>query len=122
MAETAATPPAARLALYKSLVATRSDVEVKGASIPYTSLNGHMFSFLTKEGTLALRLPAADRDAFLRRYKTRLCEQHGKVLDEYVEVPGALLERTKQLKKYFDASVAYVGAMKPKSTTRKKEK
>jgi hypothetical protein len=45
--------------------------------MPYTSLNGHMFSFLTKTGKLALRLPEPERDAFLKKYKTTLCEQQG---------------------------------------------
>lgn len=48
--------PGDKLVLYESLVSTRPDIERKGATMPYTSLNGHMFSFLTKEGTLALRL------------------------------------------------------------------
>jgi hypothetical protein len=35
--------------------------------MPYTSLNGHMFSFLTETGTMALRLPAGEREAFLKK-------------------------------------------------------
>ena len=88
--------------------------------MPYTSLNGHMFSFLTKTGTLALRLPTKERDAFLKKYKTQLCEQYGTVMEAYVEVPDALLKKTLELKKYFDLSYAYVGSLKPKPTTRKK--
>jgi TfoX/Sxy family transcriptional regulator of competence genes len=75
-----------------------------------------MFSFLTKTGTLALRLPDEERDAFLKRHKTKLCEQHGTVMKEYVEVPGALLKKTKELQPYFEASYAYVGSLKPKPT------
>src|SRR5262245_10954831 len=121
MAKAAPTPPADQLALYQALVATNPEFEVKGASMPYTSLNGHMFSFLTKDGTLALRLPTDEREAFLKQHKTRLCEQHGKVLEEYVEVPESLLKKTKQLKKYFDISLAYISSLKPKPTTRKKK-
>ena len=54
------------LALYEKLVATHPEVERKGDRMPYTSLNGHMFSFLTSTGTLSLRLPAEARDAFLQ--------------------------------------------------------
>jgi TfoX/Sxy family transcriptional regulator of competence genes len=114
-----ASPPDDKLLLYDQLVATRSDVERKGATMPYTSLNGHMFSFLTPTGTLALRLPAAEREAFLAKYKTRLCEQHGRVLEEYVEVPDALLKKTRELKTYFDLSYDYVAALKPKATKKK---
>ncbi len=112
--------PAAKLELYEKLVATNPSVERKGATTPYTSLNGHMFSFLTKTGTLALRLPDEERDAFLKKYKTTLCESYGTVMKEYAEVPDALLKKTRELKKFFDLSHAYVGSLKPKPTTRKK--
>jgi len=113
--------PAEKLALYEKLVATNPNVERKGATVPYTSLSGHMFSFLTKTGALALRLPTDERDAFMRKYKTKLCEQHGKIMQEYVEVPDALLKKTRELKKYFDLSFAYVGSLKPKPTKRVKK-
>ena len=112
--------PAARVAHYDRLVATLPGVERKGAGMPYTSVNGHMFSFLTKDGTLALRLPDGERDAFLARYRTRLCEQHGVVLKEYVEVPDALLSRTAELAPYFASSRTHVASLKPKATTRPK--
>ena len=99
-------------------MATNPSLERKGATTPYTSVNGHMFSFLTKTGTLALRLPSEEREAFLKKFKTKLCEQHGTVLKEYVEVPEALLKKTRKLKKYFDLSYAYVSSLKPKPTKR----
>ncbi|MBM4069408.1 MAG: TfoX/Sxy family protein [Planctomycetes bacterium] len=119
-----ATPsvPADILDLYDQLVATNPSIESKGAAMPYTSVNGHMFSFLTKTGTLALRLPAEEREAFLKAHKAKLCEQHGAVLAEYVEVPATLLRRTQDLKKYFDLSYAYVKSLKPKPTKKKPAK
>ena len=83
----------AALALYETLVATNPRVERKGATMPYTSLNGHMFSVLRKDGKLALRLPTEARSAFLKKYKTTLSEQCGSVQPEYVVVPDALLSR-----------------------------
>ena len=59
---------AANLGLYEMLVATNPSVDRKGATMPYTSLNGHMFSFLTKEGEMALRLPAEDRERFIEKF------------------------------------------------------
>jgi hypothetical protein len=112
--------PADKLALYERLVATLPGVTRKGATVPYTSLNGHMFSYLTKAGTLALRLPKDTRDAFLEKYETTLCKQYGVVQKEYVDVPDALLKKTAELKKYFAASFEYVSSLKPKPTTRKK--
>ena len=66
-----------KLELYEKLVATNPNVQRKGATVPYTSLNGHMFSYLSKEGKLELRLPAEAREAFLKKYKARLCQAFG---------------------------------------------
>jgi hypothetical protein len=110
-----------KLALYEKLVATNPKVERKGATVPYTSVNGHMFSYLSKEGKLALRLPEAEREAFLKKYKAKLCDAYGKVQPEYVEVPDSLLASTKELKKFFDASFEYVSSLKPKPTSKKKK-
>jgi hypothetical protein len=112
---------ATALELYEKLVATNPNVERKGATVPYTSLNGHMFSYLSKEGKLALRLPVEEREAFIKKYKAGLCQAYGIVQKEYVEVPDSLLASTRELKKYFDSSYEYVKAMKPKPTTRKKK-
>jgi len=122
MAKPAAeTTPSEELRLYEKLVATNPNVERKGDTVPYTSLNGHMFSYLSKEGKLALRLPAGEREAFLKKYKAKLCEAYGRVQPEYVEVPDSLLSSTRELKKFFDSSYEYVGSLKPKPTTTKKK-
>src|SRR5215471_6041576 len=105
---------ASRLELYDRLVATNPEVQRKGDTVPNTTVNGHMFSYLGKSGELALRLPEAEREIFLKKYKTKLCELYGVVQKEYVVVPEALLKKTKELKPYFDASYAYVSKLKPK--------
>jgi len=108
-----------KLELYEKLVATNPSVERKGATVPYTSVNGNMFSYLSKEGKLELRLPAGEREAFLKKYKARLCEAYGKVQPEYVEVPDALLSSTRELKKYFNCSYAYAASLKPTAGKKK---
>lgn len=108
--------PADKLELYEKLVATNTEAERKGVTMPYTSINGHMFSFLTKEGALALRLPTEEREAFLKKYKTQLCEQHGTVMKEYAAVPDRLLKKTSELQHYFELSFDYVRSLKPKPT------
>jgi hypothetical protein len=110
----------AALALYEKVVAAMAGVERKGDTMPYTSMNGHMFSVLHKDGSVALRLPTSDRESFLKNYKTTLASQYGIVQPEYVLVPDSLLARTKELQRFFEISRAYVGSLKPKPTTRKK--
>lgn len=108
--------PRSRLELYEGVVATIDEVERKGATMPYTSRNGHMFSFLDDKGSMALRLSAEDRDAFLSRYRSTLAEQHGRVMREFVVVPDDLLERTAELEAWFRCSHDWVGSLKPKPT------
>ena len=118
MAKTASQIPSDKLALYEKLVMTNPKVQRKGDTVPYTSLNGHMFSYLSKNGKMALRLPAEEREVFLKKYKSKLFEAYGIVQKEYVEVPDSLLEKTSELKKFFDVSYSYVGSLKPKPTTK----
>ena len=113
----AAVPPAA-LARYEKLVAALPAVERKGATVPYTSVNGHMFSYLTKSGSLALRLPPDDRAAFLAKYDAQLAEAYGIVQKEFVAVPDALFAKTSEITKWMAKSFAWVSARKPKPTTR----
>jgi len=58
-----------------------------------------MFSFLTKEGVVALRLPAEVREQFMKYFETELCVQYGKVMKEN-----------------FDLNFEYVSSLKPKPT------
>jgi hypothetical protein len=111
-----------KVELYNKLVASHPDAVRKGDTIPYTSLNGHMYSFLSKADEVALKLPAEERKKFIEKYKTKLAENYGIVQKEYVVVPDSLLDKTDELKLYFDMSYAYVGTLKPKATIKSKKK
>jgi hypothetical protein len=119
-AKTATAPPD-KLELYEQLVATNPAIQRKGATVPYTSLNGHMFSYLSKEGKLALRLPPEEREVFMKKYKAKLCSAYGVVQPEFVEVPDSLLSAMLELKKFFDRSYEYVGSLKPRPTSKGKK-
>lgn len=112
------TAPADKIELYNKLVATLPAVERKGAAIPYTSLNGNMFSFLDKEGKMGLRLAEQEREKFMVQYKTKLFAAHGIIMKEYVTVPDTLLKDTMKMKKYFEMSYEYAKTLKAKPATR----
>jgi TfoX/Sxy family transcriptional regulator of competence genes len=113
--------PAEKVALYEKAVATLPGVERKGADNPYTSLNGNMFSLLSAvTETMALRLPAEEREAFLKKYKSKLFEVYGAVMKEYLTVPDALLKNTKELQKYMTLSYEYAKTLKPKASKKKR--
>jgi TfoX/Sxy family transcriptional regulator of competence genes len=119
MSKTSNFPPQDKIELYDQLIATHPDIERKGVTNPYTSLNGHMFTHLSKDGTLGLRLPKEEREAFLEKYNTSLYESYGAVMKEYVAVPDDLLQNTEELKQYLDLSYEYIKTLKPKPTKKK---
>jgi hypothetical protein len=106
--------PAAKLELYERLIATHAEIERKGDVHPYTSVNGHMFTYLDQTGTLGMRLPAAEVEAFLKKYKTTLFVSYGAVKKDWVTVPDALLKDTKVLKTYLAISFGFTKTLKPK--------
>lgn len=108
-----------KVGLYEKLVATNASVTLKGATHPYTALNGNMSSYLHPSGKMALRLPEEEREKFLAKYATKLFEAYGVVQKEYVTVPDALLENTKELKKYFDLSCEYTASLKAKPSKKR---
>ena len=99
-------------------LAAAAGLERKGATMPYTSLNGHMFSFLQPDGRLALRLSSEDRERFMTAHHASLAEQHGRVLKEYVLVPDDLVARTDEILTWLERSRAHVATLKPKPTKR----
>ena len=104
-------------ARYVELVGTVGEASLKGARIPYTSMNGNMYSYLGENG-VGLRLPADVREEFLGKYRTTLYHAYGIVQQEYVTVPPDLLARTDELAPYFRVSFDYAKTLRPKPTRR----
>lgn len=87
---------------------------VKGAKNPYTSRNGHMFSFLTAEGTMAIRLPDDLAVEFQSAYDSGPVTQYGRVMRGYVAVPDGLLSETEELRSWLTKSYEWIGTLDPK--------
>ena len=102
---------------YAELVATIHEAQLRGAKMPYTSMNGNMYSYLGENG-VGLRLPADVREEFLAKYQTTLYHTHGIVQKEYVTVPAELLVMANELAPYFRVSFDYAKSLKPKATKR----
>jgi len=108
-----------KVELYNKLVGTNPKIERKGKTTPYTSVNGHMFSFLSKEGVMGLRLSQSDREEFIQKFDSKLMEQHGRTMKEFVEIPEDLLQKTEVLSECLQKSFDYVSSLKPKPTKKK---
>lgn len=120
MSDKADQVPADKLELYKRLIDSHPEIELKGGmKLPYTSYQGNMFSQLTKAGVVGLRLGKNERQAFIAAYDSGLLETYGTVMKEYVAVPDQLLHDTKKLLPYLEQSYAYAKTLKPKPSKRK---
>jgi len=106
--------PHDKLLLYDNMIGMNSEIDRKGATLPYTSVNGNMFTFFSKDGTINIRLPEKERVDFMNTFEARLSVQHGVTLKEYVVVPESLLENTILLLHYLNISFEYAKTLKPK--------
>jgi TfoX/Sxy family transcriptional regulator of competence genes len=111
--------PADKLALFDKLIAINPEIERKGANNAYAAVNGNMFLLMQPSGVLAMRLPEAAREEFLKKYHAGLHEAYGAVMKEYVAVPDALLGKTKELQKYLASSYEHVKTLKAKPSRKK---
>ena len=75
-----------------------------------------MYSFLTADGTMALRLSDELGDDFQSEYESGPVEQYGSVMRGYVSVPDELLSDTEKLGSWFSKSYDWIGRLEPKPT------
>lgn len=116
----ASTVPQDRIDQYDRLIATVPGAERKGATIPFTSVNGRMVSYLSGTGSLVLRLPTPDRERFLTEFGATLHEAYGIVQKEFVDVPDELFAATELVAPWFAAATAHGASQKPKPTMRRR--
>jgi hypothetical protein len=112
--------PREALELYTILVESSSgEAAVKGAKNPYTSRNGHMFSFLAPDGSMALRLSEAAGEEFRSRYESGPVTAYGSVMRGYVSVPAELFANTDEMQDWFQRAWEWIGTLEPKDTKKK---
>ena len=115
MAKTPDKVPEDKLKLYQKVIDTQADIELKGGlKLPHTSTNGYMFSSLTKDGRLGIRLSKEDSEVFMKKYKTVPFKNYGANIKEHVEVPDGFLRKPKELGKWLAKSYAYTKELPPK--------
>jgi len=105
---------------YRELVADATGEKVKGKANPYTSMNGNMFSFLDKTGTLCLRLSDEDRMTFVAAFEAGPVVQYGAVMKEYVSMPPQVVADPVALQDWFAKCLTYARTL-PAKPTRKKQ-
>ncbi len=108
-------PPEA-LERYRAAVELSGNGELKGAKSPYTSRNGHMFSFLDADGGLALHLSDDLETEFRSQHESGPVIQHGNTMRGYSSVPSELLDDTESLSEWYRRAWEWIGSLQPKPT------
>ena len=110
-----------KLEHYKQVVEEHPDAKLKGAKSDYTSKNGHMFSFLSGEGIMALRFGKDEQKELMEEFGTDFVIQYNSVMHGYVDVPDDVVSDPKAFSSLFQRSYEYISSLEPKPTTKKKK-
>ncbi len=110
--------PVEALERYRAAVEASGNGEVKGSKNPYTSRNGHMFSFLDPDGVMALQLSSDLESEFRSHYHSGPVVQYGRTMRNYSSVPAELLDDTEALRQWYDRAWEWIGTLEPKPTKR----
>ncbi len=114
-------PPEALVALFGELVDGLPGAELRQMfGCPVAFVSGNMLSGL-HQSSMMLRLSEVDRAAFQKRYAARLFEPiPGRIMREYVVLPGSLVGDPRELKKWVARGHAYVASLPPKQRRSRK--
>ncbi|MEO9510616.1 MAG: TfoX/Sxy family protein [Flavobacteriaceae bacterium] len=102
------------LKIYDEVAAANPNFDRKGKTMPYTSVNGHMFSLLNKKGELGIRLSKEDTTEFDEEYGAKPFISYGATMRNYVLIPETLLKDKEALTKYLQKGYEYAMSLPPK--------
>jgi len=108
--------PLEQLKQYDLVVSMVPGMERKGVTMPYTSMNGNMYTIMRNDGVLGLRLSKEEGIKFLETFDTVMFENYGSKMKDYVTVPDALLMNTEKMVEYLIKSHENAKTLKPKPT------
>lgn len=115
MPPTPDTVPEWLVELYRAAIDTQPDIELKGGQkLPHTAVNGYMYSSLTKDGRMGIRLSDDDRAVFLAEHDAIPFTNYGATIREHVEVPETLVRDTEELGVLLARSRDYTMTLPPK--------
>ena len=113
--------PEERVELYDKLIETLPDQKRKGAASAYTSLNGHMFSFVDKTGEFAFRYSEKRKKELIEELGGKESIQYNSVMRGYVVFPEKMMDDFDKLAELFKESYEYIASLPPKPTKKKKK-
>lgn len=103
-----------KLAQFDAIVDLVPDIERKGKTIPYTSVNGHMFSLLNKDGELGFRFSKEDGEKFKEKHQSTILKTHGAVMRVYILITEEILKDLDLAASFLKENYTYTKSLKLK--------
>src|SRR5262249_13370950 len=85
---------------------------------PAAFINGHMFAGLFQDRVI-LRLSAADREEFDKKFRAAPVAPMGRPMREYMVAPADLVDSLGQLRTWVEQARNYAATLPPKSSAKK---
>ncbi|MBO6524151.1 MAG: hypothetical protein JJ971_10010 [Balneolaceae bacterium] len=105
----------AYIELYRSIIDHVEGIELKGKTMPYTSVNGRMFSQLNKDGEIGIRLSEVEMQKFFSKFPdSKPFKSYGATLKGYVLIPEEMLADPALIGEYLAMSYQHVLTLEPK--------
>ena len=102
------------LTIYDRAVGAIAQFDRKGKTLPYTSANGYMFSFINKADELGIRISPVAGKAFDEKHGTGPFMSHGSKMREYISIPNEMMADEKQIRELLYEGYNYVMSLPPK--------
>lgn len=102
------------LEVYENIIALCPRIERKGKTVPYTSANGHMFSFINKDNELGFRFSKEVQEKYLTKFDTILFKSHNSIMKGYILIKDDMYNNTELLVDLLNESYDYVMSLKSK--------
>lgn len=103
-----------KLEQFDAIIKMVEGIERKGKTMPYTSVNGHMYSQLNKSGEIGIRLSKQEQKLFKEKYEATHFESYGAVMKDYVKIPEELHSDYELMASLFVQSYQYTLSLPPK--------
>jgi len=103
-----------KLKIYDELVSRCPRFQRKGKTMPYTSANGHMFSFFNKDNEIGIRFSKEVQKEYMEKYDTTIYKSYNAVMREYILITNEMMEDLNNVVKLLNESFDYVMSLEPK--------
>ncbi len=82
--------------------------------MPYTSANGHMFSFFNKDNEIGIRFSKEIQKEYMEKYDTIIYKSNNAVMRGYILISNEMMEDLNNVVKLLNESFDYVMSLEPK--------